>query len=184
MDLQAIERARCVFANRKGDSPFNELCSSNVARPVHWKIMWHCTLRDGGVMARYDIVNAHQTTRRGPDTEPCFTYAIPVITMRWPDGSIVKYIRWNNMLNGMPPAGAGFSLDMKAHMAKWRTGLKPTLQDDYVYVWLGHSGEYLRIAAIVDDLLIGCRGSIDEMASSILWSFKSHMEQPSEVLAW
>ena len=163
----AIESARCVFSNRKGESPFNELCFSNVARPVHWKILWHCTLCDGGIMARYDIVNAHQTTRRGPDTEPCFTYSIPGVIMRWPDGSIVKYIRWNNMLNGMPPAGAGFSLDMKAHMKMWRTGLKATMQDDYIYVWFGEHGEYLKIAVIVDDLLIGCRGSKLETSHSI-----------------
>ena len=96
--------------------------------------------------------------------------------MRWPDGTLVKYIRWNNMLNGMPPAGAGFSQDMKAHMAQWRSGLHATLQDDYIYVWFGEFGEYLRVAAIVDDLLAGCRGSYRETAQSILQSFKKHME--------
>ena len=127
-------------------------------------------------MARLDIENAHQTTRRGPDTEPCFTHTIPGVTLRWPNGEPVRYLRWNNMLNGMPPAGAGFSLDMAAHMKKFRTGLKPTIQDEYVYTWFGEEGQSLIIAAIVDDLLLGAIGSKHETASDIIKHFIRHME--------
>ena len=66
-----VEKARLVYnyASDNGEV-FQELSYSNVTKPLHWKAFIHASLVDGATIYRRDVVNAHQSVRRGADLEP------------------------------------------------------------------------------------------------------------------
>jgi hypothetical protein len=131
-DGMPVEKARLVYnyASDNGEV-FQELSYSNVTKPLHWKAFIHASLVDGATIYRRDVVNAHQSVRRGPDLEPCYTFGIPGISMLDESGCECD-IMWFNYLNGMPPVGAAFSSDLAAHLSGF--SMRPIVTDDYVYV--------------------------------------------------
>eukprot|EP00966_Prymnesium_polylepis_P189310 4385927-Prymnesium_polylepis.1 len=124
------EHARLVYQYSKHNSSFEALTFSNVAKPLHWKRMLHLGLTDGASCERIDIVNAHQSVRISPADDSVYTNGFPGIPKMAADGS-EGFIKWNNMLNGMPPVGRAFTLDAASHIGIF--GMKPTCMDDYVY---------------------------------------------------
>ena len=69
-----------------------------------------------------------------------------------PNGKEEGYLQWNNMINGMPPAGHAFSANLHTHLRDF--GMMTTMQDANVFVSLGPDGSYLRVGVNVDDMLV------------------------------
>ena len=107
-----------------------------------------------------------------PDAPPVYSYPVPgakELNLLDDQGN-PAFIHWLNMLNGMPPVGRAFSLDLQAEMLAF--GMQQTLQDDYVYHWQNEDrSEYITVATNVDDLLIGHKGE------NILAAFDKHLER-------
>ena len=76
-----LEKARLVWAHNEGSRPggaeFRPLTMSNVVKPMHWKMLIHVALVDGAKIKRFDIANAHQSSRRSPNDPPAYSYPIP-----------------------------------------------------------------------------------------------------------
>ena len=65
-DGMPLEKARLVYNYASGNGEvFKELSYSNVTKPLHWKAFIHASLVDGATIYRRDVVNAHQSVRRG-----------------------------------------------------------------------------------------------------------------------
>ena len=148
-----LEKARLVWAhnenNRPGGSEFKPLTMSNVVKPMHWKMLIHVALVDGAKLKRFDIANAHQSSRRSPNDPPAYSYPIPDCPMYTADGEEAN-VQWMNMLNGMPEAGNAFEKDLAAVTANH--GMRSVIQDDLV--WVHNITEiYLKLAFNVDDIL-------------------------------
>ena len=172
-DGMPVEKARLVYnyASDNGEV-FQELSYSNVTKPLHWKAFIHASLVDGATIYRRDVVNAHQSVRRGADLEPCYTFGIPGISMLDESGCECD-IMWFNYLNGMPPVGAAFSSDLAAHLSGF--SMRPIITDDYVYVRfddLANVGtDYCKACLIVDDMLVAVKGKVT------IDMFDLHMEK-------
>ena len=82
-----------------------------MTKPLHRKAFIHASIVDGATIYRRDVVNAHQSTRRGPDLEPCYTFGIPGVEFYDEEGN-VSHLLWFNYLNVMPPVGKAFSSDL------------------------------------------------------------------------
>jgi hypothetical protein len=69
-----LEKARLVWAHNEGNRPggteFRPLTMSNVVKPMHWKMLVHVAMVDGAKIKRFDIANAHQSSRRSPNDPP------------------------------------------------------------------------------------------------------------------
>ena len=153
------ESARLVYSYNAANDSFDEFNFSSVAKPLHWRAMLHLGLRDGAEAVRRDIVNAHQSTRFGPDAPPCFTYCPPGLHYKASDGSGDGLLRWLNMLNGMPPVGRAFSSDLAAVLKQLEGGTnRSLLTDDFVWHWQQSPDVYINVAVIVDDLLVVYKG--------------------------
>ena len=148
-----LEKARLVWAHNEGCRPggaeFRPLTMSNVVKPMHWKMLIHVALVDGAKIKRFDIANAHQSSRRSPNDPPAYSYPIPDCPMYTADGQEAN-VQWMNMLNGMPEAGNAFEKDLAAETANH--GMRSVIQDDLV--WVHNITEiYLKLAFNVDDIL-------------------------------
>jgi hypothetical protein len=156
VDGAAKEKARLVFNNTSGPTVWTENSFADAVKPMHWKTLIHLGLLDGAWIGRRDIGSAHQTTRRDPNGVTCFSHGAPGVPffVDGPNGKEEGYLQWNNMINGMPPAGNAFSGDLQSHLRKH--GMMTTMQDANVCVWVGPvgSGSYLRVGTNVDDMLV------------------------------
>ena len=151
-DGMPVEHARLVYNHSaKNGEIFQELSYSNVCKPLHWKAFLHASIVDGATLYRRDIVNAHQSVRRGPDLEPAYSYGIPGIDLLDEEGQPADLL-WLNYLNGMPPVGAAFAEDLKSHFVAF--GLRRLITDDYVHCRFDNpsspSTDYIKVCLIVD----------------------------------
>ena len=157
-DGMPVEHARLVYNHSaKNGEIFQELSYSSVCKPLHWKAFLHASIVDGATLYRRDIVNAHQSVRRGPDLEPAYSYGIPGIDLLDEEGQPADLL-WLNYLNGMPSVGAAFAEDLKSHFVAF--GLHRLITDDYIKVCL-----------IVDDMLVAVKGKIS------IVMFNTHVEK-------
>ena len=163
-----VENARLVWDATSVDGAATATFASMV-RTIHWKGLLHATLADGGNIHRRDIVNAHQSTRVGPDMGEFYSFPPPGSKLLAPSGRI-GYFNWLNILNGMPPAGNAFTSLLHRHFLDF--GFTQILTDDYVYVLFFEHGGYLKIATEADDYLIFELDARDELAA-----FDAHMEK-------
>ena len=144
-----------------------------MARPLHWKAFLHVHKVDGALIVRRDIVNAHQSVRRSPEQPPVFSGAIPGIRMEDENGD-EACIQWLNMLNGMPPAGRGFTDDLEAHLRSF--GMTPTVTDNHVFTKFWYDVEplyskYVKTCNIVDDMLVAVK------PAELIDTFDAHLEK-------
>jgi hypothetical protein len=153
-----IEKARMVFNNPSRNGVWAENTFSDSVKAPFWKAILHCALVDGAYVTRRDIKSAHQTTRRDPNADVCYSFAPPGMPLfvDGPNGKEEGIIRWINMLNGMPPAGSAFSGDLRSHLQDFE--MLQSTQDLNVMVKLGRDGlSYIRVGVNVDDMLVACK---------------------------
>ena len=182
VDDQPQERARGVFEFHPSMGGFESLTFSGTSKPLCWKTVLHCGVKDGAMVFRADIENAHQSTRFGPDDPPCFSYPFPGCPVRTADGE-EGLLKWTNMLNGMPIVGRAFSHDLAGHMSRFdpvqddaemldTTAMRSTLLDPHTWTWRRSRDIYILACVIVDDLLLVVKGG--ESIVDLWWQ---HMSQ-------
>ena len=96
-----------------------------VAKAPHVKAFLHCEMANGATIVRRDIVNAHQSVRRSPELDLCITRNVPGVPVTDADGNEAPGVVWLNYLNGMPPAGKAFTMDVTSWMEDYKMVRNP-----------------------------------------------------------
>ena len=132
---------------------------SNVCKPLHWKAFIHAAVVDGATLHRRDIVNAHQSVRRGPDLAPRYSMGVPGIDMVDEEG-LPADLMWMNYLNDMPPVGAAFADDLKSHLMLFR--MRQIITDDRLPFHRARAGRADPLSAAWLDTAVVRHGSSNE----------------------